>query len=63
MEREDTGGGRKMRAKGGAASAPSTAPTCTGDVPVNWEAQRVAGTISGQDGNGKSWPEIRNLKK
>ncbi|KAJ9068874.1 hypothetical protein DSO57_1024311 [Entomophthora muscae] len=53
MDCEDTGGVKKMRAKGGATSAPSAALACTGDVPVNWEAQWVAGTIS--DGNGKSW--------
>ncbi|KAJ9084634.1 hypothetical protein DSO57_1022371 [Entomophthora muscae] len=63
MEREDTGGGKKMRAKGGATSAPSAAPTCTGDVPVDWEAQQVAGTILGQDGNRKSRPENSESEK
>ncbi|KAJ9080081.1 hypothetical protein DSO57_1028836 [Entomophthora muscae] len=55
MDCEDTGGGKKMRAKGGATSAPSAAPACTGDIPVDWKAQWVAGNILGQDGNGKSW--------
>ncbi|KAJ9057582.1 hypothetical protein DSO57_1021271 [Entomophthora muscae] len=63
MEREDTGGSKKMHAKGGATSAPSAAPTCTGDVPVNWEAQQVAGTILYQDGNRKSRPENLESEK
>ncbi|KAJ9067213.1 hypothetical protein DSO57_1001850 [Entomophthora muscae] len=54
MVREDTEDGKKMRAKGGAASAPRVATTPTGDVPNNWDDQWNAGGILGQDGSGNT---------
>ncbi|KAJ9072075.1 hypothetical protein DSO57_1030882 [Entomophthora muscae] len=61
MVHEDTGGGKKMRAKGGAASAPSAAPASTGDVPDDWEDQFNAGDIVGQDGSGKTWRDDSDI--
>ncbi|KAJ9070768.1 hypothetical protein DSO57_1004360 [Entomophthora muscae] len=51
--RDNTGGGKKLKAKGGAASAQSAAPAYTGNVPKDWEAQVTAGDISGQAGSRK----------
>ncbi|KAJ9080719.1 hypothetical protein DSO57_1022000 [Entomophthora muscae] len=51
--REETGGGKKMKAKGRAAAALSTAPAYAGNGPADWEAQATAGKIAGQGGSKK----------
>ncbi|KAJ9052530.1 hypothetical protein DSO57_1033193 [Entomophthora muscae] len=63
MVRKDTGGGKKLKAKGGAASAPSAVPASTGDVLNNWEDQWQAGDIVGQDGSRKTQCGNYNITK
>ncbi|KAJ9081928.1 hypothetical protein DSO57_1009632 [Entomophthora muscae] len=60
---EDTGGGKKMKAKGGAALAPSAMPDSMGDVPEDWEDQWNKGNITGQNGSRNPWCDDFNITK
>ncbi|KAJ9090480.1 hypothetical protein DSO57_1001938 [Entomophthora muscae] len=55
MIREEAGGGKKLKAKGGAAAALSAAPAYAGIIPDNWKDQWDKGDIAGQDGSSKTW--------
>ncbi|KAJ9048345.1 hypothetical protein DSO57_1035926 [Entomophthora muscae] len=54
MIHKETGGGKKLKAKGGAAAVLSAAPTYAGIIPNNWEAQWDKGDIAVQDGSSKT---------